>query len=46
MKKHGKSLMKEQLEAIRQEAEAALQTCTDAKQLMRFGYSTLEKKEH
>ena len=23
--------MKEQLEAIRQEAEAALQTCTDAK---------------
>lgn len=38
--------MKEQLEAIRQEAEAALQTCTDAKQLDAIRVQYLGKKEH
>ena len=36
--------MKEQLEAIRQEAEAALQTCTDAKQLDAIRVQYLGKK--
>lgn len=36
--------MKEQLEAIRQEAEAALQTCTDAKQLDAIRVQYLRKK--
>ena len=36
--------MKEQLEAIRQEAEAALQTCTDAKQLAAIRVQYLGKK--
>ena len=36
--------MKEQLEAIRQEAEAALQTCTDAKQLDEIRVQYLGKK--
>lgn len=36
--------MKEQLEAIRQEAEAALQTCTDAKQLDAIRIQYLGKK--
>lgn len=36
--------MKEQLEAIRQEAEAALQTCTDAKQMDAIRVQYLGKK--
>jgi len=36
--------MKEQLEAIRNEAEAALQTCTDAKQLDAIRVQYLGKK--